>query len=653
MVGGLDRYYQIARCMRDEDLRADRQFEFSQLDLEASFITAPDIWEVVSRAVIAAATEVDSEPPPEVVTMTWDEALDRYGTDKPDLRFGMELVDLADAVAGTEFRAFEAPTVRGIRLPGGGSLGRARLDGLTERARSLGAAGLVWLRVGESSLESTRREVPLGGRAIGDCGRHERRAGRLDPRRRRRPRDVVPRPRPAADRDRPAACAGEAVAFLVGDRVPDVRGPRRRRPSRRRSSSLHDADPLDLDLLESDPLKVRSQAYDLVVNGWELGSGSIRIHRADVQRRVFAALGISDEQAEVAFRIPSRCVQVRGAPARRVRLRDRPARRRPRRRGERPRGDRLSEDSVGLRSDDRCPQAARGETACRARDPDRRPATGVTKAHTGQEMPPRRSGGRPPPSLFDSAVDDELARRAPLAARMRPANLDEVVGQQHLLAPGAPLRTLVEADRLSSAVFYGPPGTGKTSVARLLADYTRRRYRALSAVDAGVKDVRAELEEARQAMGAEGQGTILFLDEVHRFNKAQQDALLHGVEDGLVVLIGATTENPFFALNTPLLSRSTLWRFDPLSEDEVIAVANRALASEGASASEAALDLIADLAAGDARVALTVLEVAIALAGRREDSAAGAGGGEAARRRRRSWTPAGAAPRRRPSFASR
>ncbi len=230
-------------------------------------------------------------------------------------------------------------------------------------------------------------------------------------------------------------------------------------------------------------------------------------------------------------------------------------------------------------------------------------------------MPPRRTGVRPPTSLFDAAVADELARRAPLAARMRPATLDEVIGQQHLLAPRAPLRTLVEADRLSSAVFYGPPGTGKTSVARLLADHTSRRYRSLSAVDAGVKDVRAELEGAREALATGGQGTILFLDEVHRFNKAQQDALLHGVEDGLVVLIGATTENPFFALNTPLLSRSTLWRFDPLSEEEVIAVVGRALVAERGAASRAALELIADLAAGDARVALTVLEVALALAG--------------------------------------
>ncbi|MGO8875150.1 MAG: replication-associated recombination protein A [Acidimicrobiales bacterium] len=234
--------------------------------------------------------------------------------------------------------------------------------------------------------------------------------------------------------------------------------------------------------------------------------------------------------------------------------------------------------------------------------PARRPAGAASSARSGE------------PSLFDAAVDAELAKRAPLAARMRPQTLDDIVGQRHLLAPGAPLRTLVEADRLSSAVFYGPPGTGKTSVARLVAVHTKRRYKALSAVEAGVKDVRTELDEARQALGTDGVGTIMFLDEVHRFNKAQQDALLHGVEDGVVVLIGATTENPFFALNTPLLSRSTLWRFEPLSDEEVAEVTRRAARADGAEVTDEALSLVADLASGDARVAITVIEVAAALA---------------------------------------
>ncbi len=172
-------------------------------------------------------------------------------------------------------------------------------------------------------------------------------------------------------------------------------------------------------------------------------------------------------------------------------------------------------------------------------------------------------------------------------------------------------------------MFYGPPGTGKTTVARLLADTTRRRYRALSAVDAGVKEVRQELEEARRALATEENGTILFLDEVHRFNKAQQDTLLHGVEEGVVVLVGATTENPFFALNTPLLSRSTLWRFEPLTDGEIRAVVRRGLGAEAVEADDEALDLIVDLASGDARVALTVTEVAAALARRAPQAAGG------------------------------
>ncbi len=217
--------------------------------------------------------------------------------------------------------------------------------------------------------------------------------------------------------------------------------------------------------------------------------------------------------------------------------------------------------------------------------------------------------------LFSRAADERLSSRAPLAARLRPRTLDEIVGQQHLVGPGAPLRALVEADRLTSAILWGPPGTGKTTLASVIARVTAKHFVPLSAVTAGVKDVREVVEAARRLLGEQGRGTILFLDEVHRFNKAQQDALLPSVEDGLLVLIGATTENPFFEVNAPLLSRSTLWRLEPLSADELEEVVRRGLAAEGAEAEPEAVDALVGLADGDARAVLTTLEVALALAG--------------------------------------
>jgi len=215
--------------------------------------------------------------------------------------------------------------------------------------------------------------------------------------------------------------------------------------------------------------------------------------------------------------------------------------------------------------------------------------------------------------LFDAALAERLAARGPLADRMRPKTLDGIVGQRHLLGPGAALRTLIEADRLSSVILWGPAGTGKTTLARVIAATTSRAFVSLSAVSAGVKDVREVIEGARRRLGEHGQGTILFLDEVHRFNKAQQDALLPAVEDGTLTLIGATTENPYFEVNAPLLSRSTLFRLERIETVDVRALLERAVTVEQASADDDAIDLLADRAGGDARAALTALEVALAL----------------------------------------
>ena len=216
--------------------------------------------------------------------------------------------------------------------------------------------------------------------------------------------------------------------------------------------------------------------------------------------------------------------------------------------------------------------------------------------------------------LFASAAQERLARRAPLADRLRPTRLDDVVGQEHLLGPGRPLRRLIEGDRLSSVILWGPPGTGKTSVARLIARVTAAEFTELSAVSASVKDVRELAARAQARLGESDVGTILFLDEVHRFNKAQQDALLPSVESGLLVLIGATTENPFFEVNAPLMSRSTLFRLEPLGPEAVRCLLERGLAAEEVAADDDALDLLVDRSAGDGRHALTSLEVAAALA---------------------------------------
>ena len=223
-------------------------------------------------------------------------------------------------------------------------------------------------------------------------------------------------------------------------------------------------------------------------------------------------------------------------------------------------------------------------------------------------------------SLFDPPPRSraDVPSGAPLAARLRPRTLDEVVGQAHLLAPGRPLRAAIEQDTLRSIILWGPPGTGKTTLAHVVAAATRAAFVELSAVTAGVKDVRGAIEAARARRTTVDRGTVLFIDEIHRFNKSQQDALLPAVEDGSVVLIGATTENPSFEVNAPLLSRSLLYRLEPLSDDDVETIIRRAIADPrgvpGAAVEDEAITALAGAADGDARAALTALEAAVAIA---------------------------------------
>ena len=208
----------------------------------------------------------------------------------------------------------------------------------------------------------------------------------------------------------------------------------------------------------------------------------------------------------------------------------------------------------------------------------------------------------------------DVTAGAPLAVRMRPASLDEVVGQDHLLAPGSPLRRLVEGSGVASAILYGPPGSGKTTLAALISGATGRRFEALSALSAGVKEVRAVIDTARRALLA-GEQTVLFIDEVHRFSKTQQDALLSAVENRVVLLVAATTENPSFSVVAPLLSRSLILQLRPLTADDIRTVVQRAIDDPRGLAGRVevtpdAVDLLVQLAAGDARRALTALEVA-------------------------------------------
>jgi putative ATPase len=212
--------------------------------------------------------------------------------------------------------------------------------------------------------------------------------------------------------------------------------------------------------------------------------------------------------------------------------------------------------------------------------------------------------------LFSDAAAQRAGDIAPLAQRLRPRTLDEFVGQEHVLGEGSALRQAIAEDRVRSSIFYGPPGSGKTTLARIVAASTGSAFEELSAVSATVKDVREVLARARERLGTGGRRTILFLDEIHRFNKAQQDALLPAVEDGLVTLIGATTENPYFEVNSALMSRVQIYQLETLSPEEIAVVARRGLAELGADASGEIVALIARRAGGDARNALNIVELA-------------------------------------------
>ena len=309
MVAGVDRYYQIARCLRDEDLRADRQYEFMQLDAEMSFVSQDDVLENIGRAVVAAAIAVTGEAPPEIERITWHDAMNRFGIDKPDLRFAMELIELTPLFAGTEFKAFAgASCIKGICVdaktyPDAAAFGRNKLDALTDRAKKIGAKGLVWMKIGAGgaidspvakflSDDEKSALVSAMGATEGDllllvadewdttCEV----LGQL--------RNDIGRP-PVHEGPYKYVWVTEFPLFIGIDPVSG-----RPRPGHHPFCHPH---PDDMSLFDTEPLKVRALAYDLVLNGWELGSGSIRIHEPEMQRRVFNQLGISDEEADKRF----------------------------------------------------------------------------------------------------------------------------------------------------------------------------------------------------------------------------------------------------------------------------------------------------------------------------------------------------------------
>jgi aspartyl-tRNA synthetase len=305
MVAGADRYFQIARCMRDEDLRADRQFEFTQLDAEMSFVGQDDVLECISEAVLAAATVATGSRPIDVIPrMTWTQAMEEYGSDKPDVRFAMKLVELTPLFAKTEAKVFQTPSVKGLRVPGGAEMTRNRIDQLTDFVKQLGAKGLAWFKVKavgdapevEGPVAKFMNEAELKSVLVameasaGDLLFFQ--AGELDP-----VRTVLGALR--LEIGKPPINEGLSFLWIVDFPMfhgsTDAGNPI---PAHHPFTHPHID---DVDRLESDPFSVRAQAYDLTLNGWELGSGSIRIHKPDLQQRIFNLLGISPEEAQKRF----------------------------------------------------------------------------------------------------------------------------------------------------------------------------------------------------------------------------------------------------------------------------------------------------------------------------------------------------------------